>query len=388
MRITIVGLGYVGFSLSLLLAQKHSVIGLDTDEIKINKLNKKKSLIEDRDIKKFIKNTKLNLEATINSNYAYKHSDYIIIAVPTNYNYETGNFNTEIVEKVIVDILKINKTASIVIKSTVPIGFTDKVRKTNKNKNIFFSPEFLREGKSLHDNLYPSRIIVGEKNKKAIKFGSILKELSLDIHTPLVFISSREAESIKLFSNTFLAMRVSFFNELDTFCEINKLNSKDIIEGVCLDKRIGNYYNNPSFGYGGYCLPKDTKQLLSSYENIPNNIIKSVINANDTRKDYICSSILKKKPKVVGVYRLVMKSESDNFKESAVLDIAEKLKTSGVKIIIFEPFLTKEYFKEFKCYSTLSTFAKKSDLIIANRVTDDLLKFKHKVYTRDIFKEN
>ncbi len=389
MKITVVGLGYVGLSLSLLLAQKYPVIGLDIDQRKIKKINKKKSPIKDTDIEQFIEKKGLSLEVTTDTNYAYLNSDYIIIAVPTNYNYKTGNFDTEIVENVIINVLQRNSKTVIIIKSTVPIGFTDKVRKIHNYKNIFFSPEFLREGKALYDNLYPSRIIIGGKSKKARIFGKILKDLSLNQNTSaLIFTTSKEAESIKLFSNTFLAMRVSFFNELDTFCEINKLNSKNIIEGVGLDQRIGNHYNNPSFGYGGYCLPKDSKQLLSSFKNIPNNIIESVIKSNDTRKDFICRSILDKNPKIVGIYRLVMKSDSDNFKESAVLDIAEKLKIFGVKVIIYEPFVNKDFFRGFKCYSRLSFFLKKSDLIVANRITDELLNYKHKIYTRDIFLEN
>ena len=330
-NITIVGLGYVGFSLSVLISQNYNVIGLDIDKKKVDNINKKISPIIDRDVVNFLTNKNLQLEATVDSTYAFSNANFIIIAVPTNYSSKSEEFDTEIVKSVITQILKVNKNVTIIIKSTVPIGFTEKIRKETNYNDIIFSPEFLREGKSLHDHQYPSRIIIGENTSTAKKFGAILKELVVNKDVPLLFMKSKEAEAVKLFSNTYLAMRVAFFNELDTFSEINDLNSSNIINGISLDERIGNFYNNPSFGYGGYCLPKDTRQLLSNYKNIPNNIIRSVIESNDTRKEFIVNSIMKKSPDTIGIYRLIMKEGSDNFKESAILDIANILSQKKCK---------------------------------------------------------
>lgn len=387
-NVTVVGLGYVGFSLSVLIAQKYNVIGLDTNQKKINLINKRTSPILDNDINEYLLKKNLLLEATTDSRYAYKNANVIIIAVPTNYAEETGEFNTEIVETTIDNVLEINKKCTIIIKSTVPIGFTEKIKKKVAYNDIFFSPEFLREGNSLHDNLYPSRIIVGGKSSNAFEFGELLKSFSLKKTTPVIYINSTEAEAIKLFSNAYLAMRVSFFNELDTFSEINNLDTLNIINGVSLDDRIGNFYNNPSFGYGGYCLPKDSKQLVSNFKNIPNNIIASIIKANETRKKHITESIINKKPKTVGIYRLLMKSNSDNFKESSIWDIATLLRKQNINVIIFEPNINQDYYENIKCYKDLNQFIMFSDLIIANRINQDLEKVRDKVYTRDIFKYN
>ena len=390
MKISVAGAGYVGLSLAVLLAQKHEVYIVDVDRNKVNSINKKQSPISDKEIEDFLKNRNLNLSATFNFTEAYKKSDYVIIATPTNYDVKTGSFDTSSVESVIKDIIKIDENATIVVKSTVPLGFIDKVRKNYKKQDIFFSPEFLRETKALYDNLYPSRIVVGDVTEKAELFGKMLLECSdRDVsEVPLLKMTSSEAEAVKLFSNTFLAMRVSFFNELDCFSEIQNLSTKKIIEGVSSDPRIGNHYNNPSFGYGGYCLPKDTKQLLDNFNNIPNNIIKAVVESNETRKNFIVSSIQKKKPQTVGVYRLVMKEGSDNFRESAIIDILYKLKDNNVQIVLYEPFLNKDQFRDVEVISNLNEFISRSDLIIANRFSEELHQVKNKVYTRDLFQEN
>ena len=390
MKISVAGAGYVGLSLAVLLAQKHEVYIVDVDRNKVNSINKKQSPISDKEIEDFLKNRNLNLLATFNFTEAYKKSDYVIIATPTNYDVKTGSFDTSSVESVIKDIIKIDKNSTIVVKSTVPLGFIDKVRKNYKKQDIFFSPEFLRETKALYDNLYPSRIVVGDVTEKAELFGKMLLECSdRDVsEVPLLKMTSSEAEAVKLFSNTFLAMRVSFFNELDCFSEIQNLSTKKIIEGVSSDPRIGNHYNNPSFGYGGYCLPKDTKQLLDNFNNIPNNIIKAVVESNETRKNFIVSSIQKKKPQTVGVYRLVMKEGSDNFRESAIIDILYKLKDNNVQIVLYEPFLNKDQFRDVEVISNLNEFISRSDLIIANRFSEELHQVKNKVYTRDLFQEN
>lgn len=390
MKISVAGAGYVGLSLAVLLAQKHEVYIVDVDRNKVNSINKKQSPISDKEIEDFLKNRNLNLSATFNFTEAYKKSDYVIIATPTNYDIKTGSFDTSSVESVIKDIIKIDENATIVVKSTVPLGFIDKVRKNYKKQDIFFSPEFLRETKALYDNLYPSRIVVGDVTEKAELFGKMLLECSdRDVsEVPLLKMTSSEAEAVKLFSNTFLAMRVSFFNELDCFSEIQNLSTKKIIEGVSSDPRIGNHYNNPSFGYGGYCLPKDTKQLLDNFNNIPNNIIKAVVESNETRKNFIVSSIQKKKPQTVGVYRLVMKEGSDNFRESAIIDILYKLKENNVQIVLYEPFLNKDQFRDVEVISNLNEFISRSDLIIANRFSEELHQVKNKVYTRDLFQEN
>ena len=390
MKISVAGAGYVGLSLAVLLAQKHEVYIVDVDRNKVNSINKKQSPISDKEIEDFLKNRNLNLSATFNFAEAYKKSDYVIIATPTNYDVKTGSFDTSSVESVIKDIIKIDENATIVVKSTVPLGFIDKARKNYKKQDIFFSPEFLRETKALYDNLYPSRIVVGDVTEKAELFGKMLLECSdRDVsEVPLLKMTSSEAEAVKLFSNTFLAMRVSFFNELDCFSEIQNLSTKKIIEGVSSDPRIGNHYNNPSFGYGGYCLPKDTKQLLDNFNNIPNNIIKAVVESNETRKNFIISSIQKKKPQTVGVYRLVMKEGSDNFRESAIIDILYKLKENNVQIVLYEPFLNKDQFRDVEVISNLNEFISRSDLIIANRFSEELHQVKNKVYTRDLFQEN
>ncbi len=387
-NIAVVGLGYVGFSLSLLISQNYRVIGLDTNKEKVDNINKKVSPIVDKDIVNFLSNKNLQLEATIDSTYAFSDANFIIIAVPTNYSSKSEEFDTSIVKSVIFQILKVNKNATIIIKSTVPIGFTEKIRKETNYSDIIFSPEFLREGKSLYDNLYPSRIIVGENTKSAKEFGAILKNLTVNKDAQLIFMKSKEAEAVKLFSNTYLAMRVAFFNELDTFSEISNLDSSNIINAISLDKRIGNFYNNPSFGYGGYCLPKDTRQLLSNYKNIPNKIIKSVIESNDTRKEFIVNSIMNKNPNTVGIYRLIMKEGSDNFKESAIFDIANILSQKNINVIIYEPYINKKTYNNFKCYSSVKEFINDSDLIVANRLNKDLNEVKYKVYSRDVFGEN
>ena len=391
MKISVIGVGYVGLSLAVLISQKYEVIALDVDSEKINLINKKKSFIKDKDLEKYLKRKDLKLKATLNREEAYANSEFILIATPTNYNINTGEFDTSSVEKVISDCMKFKKNSSIIIKSTVPLGFTDLMRNKFKKDDIYFSPEFLRESKSLYDNLYPSRIIVGGKSKKAKKFGEILincAHKSSSNNIPVLYMESSEAEAVKLFSNTYLAMRVSFFNELDSFSEIQNLSSKKIIEGISLDPRIGNYYNNPSFGYGGYCLPKDTKQLLDNFANIPNNIIKAVVESNKTRKNFIVNSIKDKFPKVVGVYRLIMKKGSDNFRESAILDIINKLKKEKISIIVYEPLLKVKVIDEIEVIKDLSEFISKSDLIIANRISKDLDNVRKKVYSRDIFQEN
>ena len=391
MRISVIGTGYVGLSLAVLISQKYEVIAFDVDPEKINLINKKKSFIKEKELENYLKKKDLKLRATLNKEEAYANSEFIVIATPTNYDINTGEFDTSSVEKVISDCIKIKKNSSIIIKSTVPLGFTDLMRNKFKKNDIYFSPEFLRESKSLHDNLYPSRIIVGGKSIKAKQFGEILiscAHKSSSNNIPLLYMESSEAEAVKLFSNTFLAMRISFINELDSFAEIQNLSSEKIIEGISLDPRIGNYYNNPSFGYGGYCLPKDTKQLLDNFTNIPNNIIKAVVESNKTRKNFIVNSIKNKFPKVVGVYRLIMKEGSDNFRESAILDIVNKLKKEKIGIIVYEPLLKDKFIDEIEVIKDLSEFISKSDLIIANRISKDLDSVKNKVYSRDIFQEN
>ncbi len=390
MKICIAGAGYVGLSLAVLLSQKYEVFIFDIDESKINLIKNKKSPIKDIEIEEYLKSKNLKLNATVKKEEAYSESDYIIIATSTNYDETTGSFDTSSVETVIRDSLSYNNNSTIVIKSTIPFGFTDKMRIKHHTKSIFFSPEFLRESKALYDNLYPARIIIGDDSEKAKKFGELLLECSLKnkLETPILKMKSKEAEAVKLFANTFLAMRISYFNELDSFSESQNLSSNKIIQAVCLDDRIGNYYNNPSFGYGGYCLPKDTKQLLDNFGNVPNEIIRSVVQANHTRKEYIANSIMKKNPKTVGIYRLIMKDGSDNFRESAVIDIIKYLKKMNVGLILYEPFIVEKNFEGIEVISNLDLFAERSDLIIANRLSDDLNPFKNKVYSRDIFKEN
>lgn len=389
-KITVVGSGYVGMSMSILLSRYHEVIALDIDSKKVELINARKSPIKDKEIELYLHKEKLNLKATTEKEFAYKDCDYVLIATPTDYDVERKFFDTSSVESVINDVTKINKSATIIIKSTIPIGFTDKINKIFSTSRIIFSPEFLREGKALKDNLYPSRIIIGSSSKEAMNFANILVESSLKNKNEIdvLFTNSAEAEAIKLFSNTYLAMRVSFFNELDTFCEQSNLDAKQIIDGVSLDPRIGNYYNNPSFGYGGYCLPKDTKQLLANYENIPNKIIKAIVDSNVTRKNFIVESILKRNPKTVGVYGLSMKKDSDNFRYSAILDVIDLLHKKGVNIIIHEPLIKKDLYEKFLIINDLEKFKSESDIIISNRASNDLKDVKSKLYSRDIYGNN
>ena len=390
MKITVVGAGYVGLSLAVLISQKYEVIALDISEERIKKINERISPINDLELIEYLQNKKLNLKATSDKEIAYRNADYVIIATPTNYDVSSGSFDTSSVEAVIAECLKFNTECTLVIKSTIPLGFTDQMRNKFNINNIFFSPEFLRESKALYDNLYPSRIVIGENSEESIKFGEILLDCTKTDrkNIPLITMNSKEAEAVKLFSNAFLAMRISFFNELDSFNEIQELSSERVIAGVSADPRIGNYYNNPSFGYGGYCLPKDTKQLLDNFEKIPNKLIKAVVEANQIRKDFIVNSIVNKFPKTVGIYRLIMKEGSDNFRESAVLDILQKLKNKKINIILYEPYLEKKKFDDILVYKDLSKFIKNSDLIIANRMSDDLKHVRNKIYSRDIFGEN
>lgn len=386
MKIAVAGTGYVGLSLATLLSTKNEVLAYDILEDKVNKINKRISPIKDEVIEDYFKNKKLNLKATTNYKEAFKETEFIIISTPTNYDEKTNYFDTTSVEDIIKKVISINKDATIVIKSTIPVGFTDKVKEKYKIENIFFSPEFLREGHALYDNLYPSRIIVGSYTDKGKKFALLLKECSLKEDIPIKYMSSTEAEAVKLFANTYLAIRVAFFNEVDTYAEIKNLNTKNIIEGICLDPRIGANYNNPSFGYGGYCLPKDTKQLLANYKDVPQNIIEAVVKSNETRKEHIVNMILAKNPKIVGIYRLTMKSNSDNFRASAILDIITKLKEKNINIIIYEPTI-KDYY-DIRVENDIEKFKKISDIIVANRYSSVLDDIKEKVYTRDLFERD
>ena len=386
MKIAVAGTGYVGLSLATLLSTKNEVLAYDILEDKVNKINKRISPIKDEVIEDYFKNKELNLKATTNYKEAFKETEFIIISTPTNYDEKTNYFDTTSVEDIIKKVISINKDATIVIKSTIPVGFTDKVKEKYKIENIFFSPEFLREGHALYDNLYPSRIIVGSYTDKGKKFALLLKECSLKKDIPIKYMSSTEAEAVKLFANTYLAIRVAFFNEVDTYAEIKNLNTKNIIEGICLDPRIGDNYNNPSFGYGGYCLPKDTKQLLANYKDVPQNIIEAVVKSNETRKEHIVNMILAKNPKIVGIYRLTMKSNSDNFRASAILDIITKLKEKNINIIIYEPTI-KDYY-DIRVENDIEKFKKISDIIVANRYSSVLDDIKEKVYTRDLFERD
>lgn len=386
MKICVVGAGYVGFSLSVLLSEKNDIVVYDIDKEKINMINNNISPIEDEDIHYYLNNKKLKLKATCNYQAAFENSKYIIICTPTNFDYKTNSFDTSSIEDVIIKIKNVNNDAVIIIKSTVPIGYT-KMIKNKYDINIIFSPEFLREGKSLHDNLYPSRIIVGSKSRDGKKFAEILKNSSEISNVNILYMDSDEAESVKLFSNTYLAMRVAFFNELDTFALDKGYSSKDIISGVSLDPRIGDYYNNPSFGYGGYCLPKDSKQLYSNYQNVPENLIEAIINSNNTRKEYIANYIKNKKPSTVGIYRLIMKSNSDNFRESSIIDIIQKLKINGIDVVIYEPKINDNTYLECKIINDLSKFVNISSIILANRI-DKNIEGNQKIFTRDIFNNN
>ena len=388
MKIAVAGTGYVGLSIATLLSQNNEVVALDIIPEKVEMINKGTSPIKDEYIEDYLKNKNLNLRATLDYKDAFKDAEFIVISTPTNYDDEKNFFDTSSVEDIIQKVICMNIETTMVVKSTIPVGFIEEMKKKYNIDNIMFSPEFLREGRALYDNLYPSRIIVGEKSQRAEKFAELLKEAAIKKDIPIKFMHSTEAEAVKLFANTYLALRVSYFNELDTYAELKGLNTKDIIDGVCLDPRIGDYYNNPSFGYGGYCLPKDTKQLLANYNKVPQNLIEAIVKSNDTRKDHITKMILKKNPKTVGIYRLTMKTNSDNFRASAIQGIIQRLKANNINVIIHEPTLKAEEFNECHVVNDFDELVNKSDIVLCNRIDDKIKKHSDKIYTRDLFNEN